>query len=133
MTDETIDEIKEQRMQELHNQGDDGSDAGAAEPAEPVEIEDADHLQSVVDEYDTVLVDFYATWCGPCQMMEPAVEKLAGEDGVVVAKVDVDQRKQLAQAWGVQAMPTLVVAEDGEEVQRVKGARSYDGLRGLVA
>ncbi|MFC3478939.1 thioredoxin family protein [Halobacterium litoreum] len=128
MTDETIDEIKARKKRELQQ-----NEAGGDVPSEPVEIESADHLDDVLANHDTVLVDFHAVWCGPCQMMAPAVNKLAADDDVVVAKVDVDERKQLAQAWGVQGMPTLVVAEDGEEVERAVGARSYDGLRGLVA
>jgi len=128
MADETIEEIKERKKREPQQ-----TESGGDAPTEPIEIEGPDHFDDVLATHDTVLVDFHAVWCGPCQMMAPAVNKFAADDGVVVAKVDVDEREQLAQSWGVQGMPTLVVVEDGEEVERAVGARSYDGLRNLVA
>jgi thioredoxin 1 len=125
MTDDTIERLAEQRTTERPE--------NTAPPEAPIEVEDADHLEAVLADYDTVLVDFYAGWCGPCQTMEPAVERLAADDDVVVAQVDVDSHQALAQAWGVQGMPTLVVSKDGAEVGRAVGARGYDGLRDLVA
>jgi len=128
MSDETIEDIKERKKAELLEQAEE-PDA----PEEPIEIRGHDHLEEVLSDHGTVLLDFYADWCGPCQMMEPAVERLAADDDVVVAEIDVDAHQGLAQAWGVQGMPTLVVATDGEEANRAVGARSYDGLRQLVA
>jgi thioredoxin 1 len=131
MADETIEDIRERKKQELLET--ESSDSGSDTPTNPIEIDGSDHLESVLGSHETVLVDFYADWCGPCQMMAPAVEQLAADDGVTVAKVDVDANESLAAAWGVQGMPTLVVVSDGEETNRVVGARNYDGLRDLVA
>ncbi|WP_336036937.1 thioredoxin family protein [Halobacterium yunchengense] len=128
MTDDTIEEIKARKKAELVERA-----QRPDEPDQPVEIEGSEHFEDVLASHDTVLADFYADWCGPCQMMAPAVERLAADDGVVVAKVDVDAHQGLAQAWGVQGMPTLVVFEGGSEVDRAVGARSYDGLCSLVA
>lgn len=82
-----------------------------------------------------VLVDFFAPWCGPCQMMLPAVEELAKEiDGKKgkVGKVDVDAEPELAEKYGVMSVPTFVVFKDGREVHRVSGAQAKDRLEELL-
>ncbi len=69
------------------------------------------------------LVDFWATWCGPCKMLAPTIEELASQyDGkAVVAKVDVDQQPALAQRYGVMSIPTVVLLKNGEEQNRLVG------------
>ncbi|WP_339106102.1 thioredoxin [Haloterrigena salinisoli] len=99
---------------------------------EPLSVESDDHLEDVTAEYDVVLVDFYADWCGPCQMLEPVLEGLADETDAVIAKVDVDEHQQLASAYGVRGVPTLVLFADGEQVEQHTGALSADRLRDLI-
>jgi thioredoxin 1 len=99
---------------------------------EPVDIESENHLEDVVDEHGVVLIDFYADWCGPCQMLEPVLEGLAGETDAVIAKVDVDEQQQLAGAYGVRGVPTLVLFADGEQVEQYTGAVPADRLRDLI-
>ncbi|QLG48133.1 thioredoxin [Natrinema halophilum] len=99
---------------------------------EPLHIESGSHLDDVADEHDVVLVDFYADWCGPCKMLEPVLERLAGETDAVIAKVDVDQHQQLAGAYGVRGVPTLVLFADGEQVEQHTGALPADRLRSLI-
>ena len=72
-----------------------------------------------------VLVDFYATWCGPCQMMGPIIEQLAEEyEGKAkVGKVNVDEEGELSQAFGVMSIPTIVLVKDGKIVKQAVGAR----------
>lgn len=81
-----------------------------------------------------VLIDFYADWCGPCKGMTPALEKFAEEnkDTVKVVKVDVDASPEIAQAFGVRAMPTLVTMKDGKGVLGTRGAQSKQGLEELL-
>ena len=70
-----------------------------------------------------VLLDFYASWCGPCRMVSPIVDQIAEEnDDVVVGKINVDEEPELAQAFGVVSIPTLVVLKNGAEADRRVGA-----------
>lgn len=72
----------------------------------------------------TVLLDFYADWCGPCKMLSPIIEKLAEEHPeYVIAKINVDQEPELAQSFGVISIPTLVVMREGKVVHTATGVR----------
>ena len=78
-----------------------------------------------------VLVDFWATWCGPCMRQGPIVEALAGE-GYSVGKVDVDQEPALAQKFQVMSIPTLIIFKDGKEAKRLVGLTAKDTLKALM-
>lgn len=78
-----------------------------------------------------VLVDFWATWCGPCMRQAPIVEELAAE-GYSVGKVDVDQQPVLAQQYGVMSIPTLIVFKNGKEDSRVVGLTAKSDLIRLL-
>lgn len=82
--------------------------------------------EKVVDAKGTVLVDFFATWCGPCKMIAPAVEQLAAEyEGkAAVYKLDVDEAEEIGMAYKVMSIPTLIFFKDGQEVERIRGALS---------
>ncbi|RLM66903.1 thioredoxin [Halorubrum sp. Atlit-8R] len=102
-----------------------------AAPAEPIQLTDADAFDDHVAD-GVVLVDFYADWCGPCQMMEPAVEAVAADTDAAVLKVDVDVHQALAGEYGVQGIPTLLVFADGELVDRMVGAQSEQALTDAI-
>jgi thioredoxin 1 len=72
-----------------------------------------------------VLVDFWAEWCGPCRMVGPIVEEIAGEyaDKIAVAKLNVDENPQVSHKYEVMSIPTLIVYQDGEVKKRIVGAR----------
>ncbi len=77
----------------------------------------------------TVLLDFWADWCGPCKMLSPVIDEIAQEsDAVKVGKVNVDQEPELAQQYGIMSIPTLILFQDGSEVKRTSGARSKQEL-----
>ncbi len=85
--------------------------------------------EEVLNSKEVVLVDFFATWCGPCKMLGPVLEKLADEvDTVKFVKVDVDQEEDLAREYKVMTIPTLVVFKDGKEVKRSSGFMSKGEL-----
>ena len=81
-----------------------------------------------------VLVDFWATWCGPCKMLAPTIEKLAEKyDGrLLVGKVDVDEESALAQQFGVMSIPTVVLIKDGKEVDRIVGFLPQTAFEKLI-
>lgn len=92
---------------------------------EPLHITDETFKQEVLDSEKPVLVDFWAPWCGPCLMVAPALEELAVEyDGrAVIAKLNVDESVAVAGKYGIMSIPTLMIFKDGQEVERLVGAR----------
>lgn len=97
-------------------------------PSDPIQLTESDDINDIVTSYDVVLVDFYADWCGPCQMMEPTIESIATETDAAVLKIDVDRFQQLAAQHNVQGVPTLLVFADGEIVERLVGAQPEQQL-----
>lgn len=81
-----------------------------------------------------VLVDFWATWCGPCKMIAPVLEELDAEmsDKVKIVKVDVDQNQETAGNYGIMSIPTLLLMKNGETVDKVVGFRPKEALAELV-
>ena len=83
-----------------------------------------DNFESVKTNEKTVLLDFYADWCGPCRMVSPLVDEIAEEHPeYLVGKINVDEEGELAAAFGVSSIPTLVVMRDGKIVSQSAGAR----------
>ena len=89
--------------------------------------------EEVVQAGQTVLVDFYADWCGPCKMMAPVVEELAGEEpGVKVCKINIDEEMAIAQRYGVMSIPTFIAFKNGEVAGKQVGAMPKSKLQELV-
>ena len=90
------------------------------------QLSEATFAEEVNGATETVLVDFWAEWCGPCKTIAPILEELAGEQAgkLRIAKVDVDDNQGLARQFGVQSIPTMIVFKDGQEVHRMVGARA---------
>ncbi|KZN25977.1 thiol reductase thioredoxin [Haladaptatus sp. R4] len=128
MTDE-LEEIRAQKREKMMNED---AEEERETVAEPVRVESAAHLDELVGSHDVVLVDFYADWCGPCKMMEPAIQTVASETEAVVAKVNIDQHQPLAQQNGVRGVPTLQLYANGEPAQRLVGMQDESTLRDLI-
>ena len=80
-----------------------------------------------------VLIDFYADWCGPCKMVSPFVDQIAEENPqYLVAKINVDEEPELASAFGVSSIPTLVVMKDGQIINQSMGARPKAQILGML-
>jgi len=90
-----------------------------------------DFLQLRADSPLPIMVDFFADWCGPCQMLTPIVEELVGEyEGKVnILKVDIDEAQEIAQEYGVTSIPTILFIRQGEVVDKLVGFQSKDALK----
>lgn len=93
-------------------------------------ISSAEFQSKVLDEQQPVLVDFFATWCGPCKMLAPTLDEVGAEmDGKAkVYKVDVDQSPDVAGRYGVMSVPTLILFKGGQPVKQVVGAQPKASL-----
>lgn len=97
-------------------------------------IDSVDMFKELTGSHPEVLVDFFATWCGPCKMLHPVLEKVSDklEGKVVVAQADIDQQQALASAFGIQSVPTLIFFKDGKPVLATSGYMDEAGLTRFI-
>lgn len=98
-----------------------------------IKITSDNFQQEVMQSDKPVLVDFFATWCGPCQMLSPIVDEVAEEvTDKKVCKIDIDESPELAQKFGVMSVPTLILFKDGEVVKKESGARPKKSVLDII-
>lgn len=103
------------------------------EKVEILEVTSKNFEQEVLKSEKPVLIDFYATWCGPCKMLSPIVEEVAAEnEDIKVVKIDIDKEQNIAVQYEIMSIPTLVVIKDGQEVNRSVGVIGKSDILELV-
>ena len=94
-------------------------------------VNNRDEFNELIKE-GTVLVDFFATWCGPCKMLSPVLEEVSEESNVLIVKVDVDEAGPLAAQYGIQAVPSLMLFKNGQRVDVRMGYQNKNQLLAFI-
>lgn len=90
-------------------------------------LDDNNFDAEIINSGKTCLVDFFATWCGPCRIMSPVIDEIADENSdIVVGKVDVDEADEIAGRYGIMSIPTIMVFKNGEAVETFVGVTDKD-------
>jgi thioredoxin 1 len=101
-----------------------------------MQFTDQNFQQEVEQSKGVVLVDFFAEWCGPCRVMGPIIEELAGEFkdklGLKIGKLNIDENTATAEKYGIMSIPTLILFKDGKKIEQLVGLRDKDSLINLI-
>lgn len=133
-------EILNEKNQNLNNpiniisgNQEDNEEIAERETSAVIEM-NAERFESEVLKSDkTVLIDFYATWCGPCKILSPTIEEIAKEnDDIKVVKIDVDKEAELAMQYGAYSIPTLVVIESGDVKSSIVGIQKKETILNMI-
>lgn len=100
----------------------------------PIEVGDGQFISEVLEHVSPVLVDFWATWCGPCRMVAPVLEEVARdyEGKLKVVKVNVDENNATASRYGIMSIPTMMLFKNGEPVETIVGFRKKEELSDII-
>ena len=95
-------------------------------------VTDKTFEKEVISSKGIVIVDFYGTWCMPCRMMAPILQKIAEENGIILAKVDIDDNNELVHKYNIMAVPTIKVFKDGKEIHTFVGMTSENDILEII-
>jgi thioredoxin 1 len=99
-----------------------------------IQVSDADFEEKVLKNPLPALVDFWAEWCGPCRMVAPTLEQIAGEmeSKAIIAKMNVDDNKETPNKYNIHAIPTMIFFKNGKEVSRLVGVESKNAIKAKI-
>ena len=128
--DEELEEIKKKKLEQLKRQYMNGGQIMDNMPDEPLKITDSD-FDEAVKKYDTIVIDCWAPWCGPCRIVGPVIDELANEmqGKVVFGKLNVDENPAISGKHQIMSIPTMLVFKNGNLVDRLIGALPKEELQ----
>lgn len=93
-----------------------------------------DNFKELLKGKELLLVDFYATWCGPCNVMSPIIDEISQkyDEDVRVAKVDIDENQELTEEYNIEVVPTMIFYKNGSELGRLSGVRPIEELEKII-
>ena len=140
--DEELNEIMAKKKQDLAKQTSSGNSNSGGDSAvtskvaisTPVQLNDSNFTETI-NKYPLIVVDFWAPWCGPCRMVGPVIEQLAGElaGKVVFGKLNVDESPVTSNTFGIQSIPTIAIFKDGKTVDGMVGAASKSQILSKIS
>jgi len=126
-----VEEIKRKKLEQLKNKYMiRGKNMNEKMPNRPIEINDIDFDENI-KKYQTIVIDCWAPWCGPCKMVEPVIDDLAKEmqGKIVFGKLNIDENQMIASKYAIMSIPSLLVFKNGELVDKIVGAMPKDILK----
>jgi thioredoxin 1 len=116
-------ELRRRKLEEMMTSMSDNGNETSDWPSMPIEVTD-DNIEEITTKYPNLVVDCWAEWCGPCRMLGPTIEELAGElqGKVVFGKLNTDHNRNLPRKYGIMSIPTILFYKDGEVVGKTVGA-----------
>ena len=111
------------------------SNPNETKPMKTTSLDEANFESTINTPGKPVLVDFYADWCGPCQMLAPVIDEIAEEQGdqAVIAKLNIESAGEIASKFGITSIPALIVFKDGEPVATARGLQPKQAINDLIA
>ena len=99
-----------------------------------MKIVQKDEFEKIINESKPTIVDFFATWCGPCKMLSPILEKVEEDSkgDFNIVKVDVDESYDVAKKYGIMSVPTMIIFKDGDEQEKIVGLRQKNQIEDAV-
>ncbi len=130
MEDEEVADIKRRMLERLLAEHIQFEESGKTPPGKPITLTDAT-MDSAIKDYNVLVVDCWAPWCGPCRAIAPVIERLASEwkGRVAFGKLNVDENPHTAARYGIHGIPTILVFKNGALVDRIIGAMPYPALK----